>query len=284
MKLYKFYGGPSGTAICLGDFDGAHLGHRQVFFEAAKTGDWGALLFTHNSKGEKEILTLSEKLDILKELGAKYAIAADFVKELKEKSPQEFIGLLKSLKVKTVVAGYDYRFGKNAAGDAEMLKALCEKNGLNAVTVAARKINGEPVKSTKIRELIKEGNIKEANILLGSPYIVSGKVCRGLGNGRLLGFPTANLEISEDKLLPMDSVYKGRVGNSAAVINVGKNPTFAATRRTVEVHIIGEKEDLYGKTVTVEFLDRIRGEIKFDDKNELILQIKKDIESVKGEK
>ncbi len=283
MELYNFYGTAEGTAICLGDFDGAHLGHRQVFFEAAKTGDWGALLFTHNSKGEKEILTLSEKLQILKNLGARYAIAADFKKELKEKSPEEFVELLKSLKVKTVAAGYDYRFGKGAAGNAELLKKLCEKNGMNVVTVAAKEIDGEPVKSTKIRRLIKDGNIKEANILLGSPYIVSGKVCKGLGNGRLLGFPTANLEFSEDKLLPKDSVYKGRVKKNAAVINVGKNPTFSASKRTVEVHIIGEERDLYGKTVTVEFLDRIRDEIKFDDKNELISQIKRDIETAKEE-
>lgn len=284
MKIYEFYGSCEGTAICLGDFDGAHQGHRQVFGVAARTGDWGALLFTHNSKGEKELLTLSEKLSVLKKLGAKYAIAADFEKELKEKTPEEFADILKSFKVLRVVTGYDYRFGRGAAGDVRMLKSLCEKRGLEVLTAEAKTLGKEPVKSTKIRELIRDGKIKEANILLGEPYIISGEVQKGLGNGKHLGFPTANLKISKDKLLPPDGVYKGRVGNSDAVINVGKNPTFGAKDRTVEVHIIGEKEDLYGEVITAEFLERIRGEIKFDDKNNLALQIKKDIESVRGGK
>lgn len=284
MKIYEFYGSCEGTAICLGDFDGAHMGHRQVFSEAAKAGDWGALLFTHNSKGEKEILTLLEKLKVLESLGAKYALAADFESELKEKTPEEFADILKSLKVRAVVTGYDYRFGKGAKGDVEALKRLCKERGIEVLTAEPKKAYGEPVKSTKIRELIKDGKIEEANFLLGSPYIISGKVKKGFGNGKHLGFPTANLEISEDKLLPKDGVYGGRVKNSDAVINIGKNPTFNAKERTVEVHIIGEEEELYGETVTAELLYGIRGEIKFNNKQELVLQIKKDIESVKGGK
>lgn len=283
MEIYEFYGTAEGTAICLGDFDGAHIGHRQVFLEASKTGDWGAFLFTHNSKGEKEILTLSEKLTVLKKLGAKYAVSADFQKELKEKSPEEFVKILQDLKVKTVAVGYDYRFGKGAKGDITLLKSLCENYGMEVITASAKMIGGDAVKSTKIRELIKAGDIKRANILLGSPYIISGTVCKGFGFGTDLGFPTANVATESDKLLPKDGVYKGRAENMKAVINVGKNPTFSAKNRTVEVHIIGLKGNLYGKTVTVEFLDRIRDEIKFDNKKDLISQIEKDIESVKGE-
>ncbi|MBR4720850.1 MAG: bifunctional riboflavin kinase/FAD synthetase [Clostridia bacterium] len=283
MEVYEFFGTAEGTAICLGDFDGVHTGHRQVLLEASKTGDWGVLLFTHNSKGEKEILTLLEKLAVLKKLGAKYAVSADFKEELKEKSPEEFVQILKELKVKSVAVGYDYRFGKNAVGDIPLLKSLCSEYGMEVVTAEAKTFGGEPVKSTKIRELIKSGDIKKANILLGSPYMISGKVCKGLGNGTDMGIPTANIEAQKDKLLPKDGVYSGSVGGKKAVINVGKNPTFSAEKRTVEVHIIGEKEDLYGKSLTVEFLDRIRDEIKFRDKNDLILQIKKDIKSVKEE-
>ena len=284
MEIYEFYGTPEGTAICLGDFDGVHEGHRRVFDEASKNGEWGALLFTHNSKGEKEILTLSEKLGVLKNLGARYAVSADFEKELKEKSPKEFVEFLKSLKVHTVVTGYDYRFGRGAVGDVRLLKDLCEEAGMRTVTATAKRIDGEPVKSTKIRELIKHGEIERANTLMGSPYIISGMVCKGLGNGKLLGFPTANIEVLEKKLLPKDGVYKGRVKNRSAVINVGKNPTFKAAQRTVEAHIIGACDSLYGKEITAEVLGRIRDEIKFDKKEDLILQIKKDIESVKGEK
>ena len=283
MKIYEFYGSAEGTAICLGDFDGAHTGHRQVFSEAAKTGDWGALLFTHNSKGEKEILTLTEKLDVLKSLGARYAVAADFEAELKEKTPEEFVEILKDLKVKAVVTGYDYRFGKGASGDTKLLKSLCMTAGITAITAAAIEFDGEPVKSTKIRELIRNGEVEKANILLGAPYIISGEVGKGFGNGRGLGFPTANIEVLPEKLLLADGVYKGRVNGRGAVLNIGKNPTFSAQKRTVEAHIIGENADLYGQKITVEVLGRIRGEIKFETREELILQIKKDIESVKEE-
>ncbi|MCR4718628.1 MAG: riboflavin biosynthesis protein RibF [Firmicutes bacterium] len=284
MRLYEFYGDSKGSAICLGDFDGVHKGHRRVFAEASKTGDWGALLFTHNSKGEKEILTLSEKLELLKKLGAKYALAADFEKELKSKSPGEFVEVIASFKVRTVAVGYDYRFGKGAEGDVSLLKELCSKRGIDVIVAEVFEDNKEPVKSTKIRALIKNGDISEANRLLDSPYIISGKVVKGLGNGKVLGFPTANIEVSEYKLLPCDGVYKGKVGDKSAVVNVGKNPTFEAKRRTVEVHIVGEEKDLYGKDITVQIIDRIRDEIKFEKKEELILQIKRDIESIKGEK
>lgn len=281
MEIYEFFGTPFNTAICLGDFDGAHIGHREVFSAAQKTGDWGALLFTHNSKGEKEILTLAEKLDVLKSLGARYAVAADFKKELRDKSPEEFIEILKELKVKTVVTGYDYRFGKGAAGDAALLKELCEKKGIKTVTAAAKTVDGEPVKSTKIRELIKSGEVEKANTLLGGTYIISGKVGKGLGNGKKLGFPTANIEVSEDKLLLADGVYHGKWKGFDAVVNIGKNPTFNASKRTVEVHLIDTEAALYGKEIAVAILSKIRGEIKFDSQEELVMQIKKDIESVK---
>ena len=283
METYEFYGTAEGTVICLGDFDGVHIGHRQVFLEASKSGEWGVLLFTHNSKGEKEILTLSEKLRVLKKLGAKYAVSADFKEELKEKSPEEFVKILKNLKVKSVAVGYDYRFGKNAVGDTTLLKSLCKDFGMGVITAEAKEIDGEPVKSTKIRELIKNGDIKRANIFLGAPYIISGAVCKGFGNGTDMGIPTANLEPESCKLLPKDGVYGGRVGSRKAVINVGKNPTFSAAKRTVEVHIIGAKGELYGQNITVEFLGRIRDEIKFEDKKDLVLQIKKDIDSIREE-
>ena len=127
MEIYEFYGKSDGTTICLGDFDGMHKGHRAVLAKAAQKGDWGTLLFTHNSKGEKEILTLSEKLALLKKMGAKYALAADFEGELKDKSPEEFVELLKKTGVSAAAVGYDYRFGRGASGDAELLKELCAK-------------------------------------------------------------------------------------------------------------------------------------------------------------
>lgn len=284
MKIYEFYGKSDGTAICLGDFDGMHKGHREVFGKAAQKGDWGALLFTHNSKGEKEILTLSEKLDLLKKSGAKYAYAADFEGELKDKTPEEFVDILAEAGVAAAAIGYDYRFGRGASGDAELLKSLCEKKGIEVIVADAVAEDGEPVKSARIRELIKDGEIEAANRLLDSHYIISGRVEKGLGNGRIMGFPTANIAVPDYKLLPLDGVYKGSVCGRTAVINIGKNPTFCAEQRTVEVHILDEDKDLYGDTLTAEFERRLRGEIKFKNKEELISQIKKDIENAKGEK
>lgn len=282
MEIYEFYGGSEGSAICLGDFDGMHKGHRRVFSEAAKTGDFGVLFFTHNSKDEKELLTISEKLDLIKKLGAKYAVAADFKEELRDKTCEEFVELLASFKVKSAVVGYDYRFGKGAAGDARRLRELCSQKGIFVQVVSAVEDGGEPIKSTRIRTLVENGDIAEANRLLVSPYIISGQVIKGFGNGKKLGFPTANIEVSKYKLLPRDGVYKGRLDGKDAVINIGKNPTFEASQRTVEVHIIGEDKKLYGKCVTVEVYKRIRDEIKFSRKEDLISQIKKDIDGIRG--
>lgn len=284
MELYEFFGGSEGSAICLGDFDGMHNGHRRVFAEAGKIGEWGVLLFTHNSKDEKELLTLSEKLDLIEKLGAKYAVAADFKEELKDKSCEEFVEILKSLKVKAAVVGYDYRFGKGASGDAQLLGELCAQNGIMVSVANAVEDSGEPVKSTKIRALLQRGDIAEANRLLGSPYMISGKVVKGLGNGKKLGFPTANIAVPGYKLLPCDGVYKGNINGKDAVINIGKNPTFEAKKRTVEAHIIGENRDLYGESVTIRITQRIRDEIKFSKKEDLIFRIKRDIDSIKGEK
>lgn len=281
MEIYEFYGNSEGSAICLGDFDGMHKGHRRVFEVAAKMGDFGVLLFTHNSKDEKELLTIEEKLNLIKKLGAKYAVAADFKKELKNKSCEEFVEILASLKVKSAVVGYDYRFGKGAKGDARLLEELCLRKGILVSVANAVEDGGEPIKSTKIRTLIEKGNICEANRLLGGPYIISGTVLKGFGIGRELGFPTANIEVPKCKLLPRDGVYGGRLGGKKAVINIGKNPTFGAAHRTVEAHIIGENKDLYGKYVTIEITKRIRDEIKFGNKEDLILRIKEDIKSIK---
>lgn len=283
MEFYKFYGGSEDSAICLGDFDGLHKGHRRVFSKAGKTGEWGVFLFSHNSKDEKEILTLPEKLSMLKELGAKYVVAADFKEEIRDKSCGEFLDILDSLKVKTAAVGYDYRFGKGAAGDARLLEELCRKRNINVLVADAVTDGGEPIKSTKIRELLENGKVDEANRLLGELYIVSGVVEKGFGNGKLLGFPTANIGVSEYKLLPKDGVYKGKINGKDAVINIGKNPTFGANRRTVEAHIIDEDINLYESFVTAQIVKRIRGEIKFGKKEDLILQIQRDIESIKGE-
>lgn len=272
-----------GTSLCLGYFDGVHLAHRAIFEKAREYGKWGVLLPDRNMKGMPLLTTRCEKIKLIAELGADYVLITEFSEDFMSRTPDEFADFLKdTLKVSRVVAGYDYRFGKNADGDAKMLKALAKTRGFLAEIVDAKCIKGEPIKSTKIREYISRGDVFFANELLGYSYFVSGRVEKGLGNGRKLGFPTANIAYDGEKLLPADGVYYGQVFGKNAVINVGKNPTFNGERRTVEAHILDFDADLYGEVIEVSFLKKIRDDIKFENQEALIAQINKDIEFVKG--
>ena len=291
MEIYTYseYGGFekqadfSGTTLCLGYFDGVHLAHKALFDRAREYEKWGVLLLDKNVKNLPLLTTLDEKIKLIEESGADYAIIAEFSERFMSRTPDEFADFLKNtLNVSGVVAGYDYRFGKCAAGDSALLKEFAGKLGFSAEIVDAKCLDGEPIKSTKIREYVKKGDLPLANALLGYPYIISGIVEKGFGNGHKLGFPTANIAHSDDKLLPPDGVYKGQVLGKNAVVNIGKNPTFSAKHRTVEVHIIDFSEDLYGKEIEVSLVEKIRDDIKFENIEDLIDRIKKDIEFVKG--
>lgn len=280
MRIYKFSQqiNIKNSVLCLGDFDGIHKGHRCVFNSAKCFGSWGILLFDRNSKGKPVITTLPEKLELLKAAGADFAAVTEFNENFSHKSPEEFIDYLKTeIGMKALAAGKDYRFGYKAAGDSELLKELCKKNGMCAVITDLAECGGKPIKSTRIRELISVGDLSGAAELLGMNYFISGKVLNGLQNGRKLGFPTANIEPEETKLLPPDGVYYGAVLGRKAVINIGKNPTFGAEKRTVEAHIIDFEANLYGKELKFELIERIRGEIKFDSLSELKKQIDADV-------
>ncbi len=269
------------TAICLGGFDGIHKGHKSLFDVAKSYGKWGVLLFDRNIKGNENLTTQSEKIKLIEEYGADYVVIAEFSEKFSKRSPEEFVDFLENiLKVSYIVCGYDYRFGYMAKGDAKALKELCKKAEVTALEPV--EFNEKPIKSTHIRSLIKKGDIMCANELLGYNYTVSGIVEKGFGNGRKMGFPTANIAYPEEKLLPQDGVYYGKMLGMNALINVGKNPTFAAKKRTVEVHIPGFSKDIYGEFVKVEFFEKIRDDIKFDSIENLIMQINKDIDYVKG--
>jgi len=269
------------TAICLGGFDGIHKGHKALFDQAKTHGKWGTLLFDRNTKGNENLTTQIEKIRLIEECGADYIVIAEFSERFSKRTPEEFVDFLENiLKVSHIVCGYDYRFGYMAKGDAKMLKELCMKAEVTILEAVMQQ--DKPIKSTDIRCLIKNGNIMSANKLLGYNYTISGKVEKGLGNGRKMGFPTANIAYTEEKLLPSDGVYYGKMLGKNALINVGKNPTFDARRRTVEVHIPDFSKDIYGEFVRVEFLEKIRDDIKFDSIDNLIMQINKDIDYVKG--
>lgn len=281
MRIYKFSEkiDMSNSVLCLGDFDGMHRGHQAVFAAAKAVGSWGVLLFDRNSKGKPVITTLKEKKEILKRMGADFAAVTAFDESFSHMTPEEFAAFIKNkFGVKAVAAGKDYRFGYKARGDVNMLKKLC---GDRAIIVDLAADGGKPIKSTHIRELIKSGDLSAAEKLLGMKFFVSGKVTAGLKNGRKIGFPTANIDVAKEKILPPDGVYGGCVLGRGAVVNIGKNPTFGAEKRTVEVHIPDFDGDLYGKDLTVDLTEKIRGEIKFASVEELTEQIKKDVNKVK---
>ncbi len=269
-----------GASICLGGFDGIHKGHKALFDVAKSHGNWGVLLFDRNIKGNENLTTQDEKIKLIEEYGADYIVVAEFSERFARRSPQEFTDFLENiLKVSHIICGYDYRFGYMAKGDAKMLKELCKKAEVTSVEPVN---NGDmPIKSTNIRNLVKKGDIKLANELLGHSYTISGIVEKGLGNGRKMGFPTANISYSDEKLLPADGVYYGKMLGFDAVINVGKNPTFDAKKRTVEAHIPDFSKDIYGEFCVVEFLEKIRDDIKFNSIENLIMQINKDLDYVK---
>lgn len=281
---------PKNSALCLGNFDGVHLGHRRLFdFAGAKNG-WGAMVFTANFRGDKQLTTLKEKLDILEKLGADFAVAVNPDSEFLSLTGEEFYQILKNSGAEKLVAGYDFRFGKGAECTAWDLADWCKRDGLLVHIEGEYDLLGEAVKSTRIREAVKIGNLPLANELLGYSYFLLGCVEEGLQNGTKMGFPTANVSYGKDKLLPSDGVYMGTIEidskSHRALINIGKNPTFDAQSRTVEVHIPNFYADIYGKSVRVEFLEKIRDEIKFDSVDQLIEQIKTDVDYVmaKGEK
>ncbi len=279
------------TAVALGNFDGLHTAHREIIKKTCTYREkYGllscVLLFaTHTDKSVSLLTELSEKLEILEAMGVDVVYIKEFTEEFMHKSPEEFGRFLKdTLNADAVCVGYDYRFGYKAEGDTEKLRALGGEYGFIVKVTDELKYKGEAIKSTRIRDCIANGDIAEANVMLGRRYAVAGEVVRGLQNGRKLGFPTANIAYADNKLLPKCGVYKGYTTVDGktykSVINVGNNPTFGADKITVESHILGFSGDIYGQTAIAEFQARLRDEKKFNSIDELKEQLKKDVYSM----
>jgi len=283
-------------AVCLGNFDGLHKAHMKIIDDCTQyantNGILGGLLLFKNhtstickSDNCKLITTLEEKIEILEKTGIDFVFLIDFDEKLMKNTPDEFFVFLKDkIKAKALFAGYDYRFGYKAQGDIKKLIELGEQNGVYVNVCGEITEDDEAVSSTRIRKLICDGDIKNANRLLTRPHFVLGEVCHGKKNGRKMGLPTANVSYSPNKLLPPDGVYFGFTEIEKKVykslVNIGKNPTFDAKVRTIESHIIGYDKEIYTMSVKVGFLEKIRDEIRFSSVDELIEQIKRDIEYV----
>ena len=286
------------TVVTIGTFDGIHLGHKKIIDEVLKKSSmYGGRNFVvtfdphprqvvSQQDNIKLLNSLDEKKDILKDSGIQNLLVIKFTKEFSQLSSEEFFKkyIIDGIGIKEVVIGYDHHFGKGRGGDKNTLEELGRTFDFNVTSVDAVSIEGVTVSSTKIRNAINEGNIKLANILLGKFYSLSGEVVKGDQRGRQLGFPTANIRLNDkNKLLPLIGIYAVEIwmDNSRhyGLMSIGKRPTFYNEGSvTTEVYILDFDEEIYGKTVTVNIIERIRGEEKYSSAEELVKQMNKDKE------
>ena len=276
-------------AVLLGVFDGVHLGHKAALDELVLTGADEKCVYTFSTetvttKGTRKLLsTTAEKNELLLKGGANRVISVDF-SEVKDMTAEEFFDkvLVKNLKADVIICGENYRFGKGASAGSHDMKAMCEKAGIAFKEVKTLFINGETVSTTRIRGLIENGRTDEAWLLLGRPYSISGEVVHGNHIGTNMGIKTLNMLPDETKALPKSGVYSTRCIIDGklykSVTDIGTKPTVEADNSMIiETHVFDFDDDVYGKTVRVEFLEYYRSEQKFDTLDELKQTILKDI-------
>lgn len=283
------------SVVTVGTFDGVHLGHQAILRKVLQRSEvWsGTSLVLTFEPHPRHILrpdvspqlltTTREKLIWLERLGIAVVVLLPFTRSLAEMPPGRFVDeiLLEKCKAKEVIIGYDHGFGKDRAGSLDLLQRLSVERGFSVNPVPRVICNSHPVSSTRIRELLTEGNVSGAASLLGYPYTIVGMVIRGDGRGRVLGFPTINIAVDREKLLPGDGVYAVRVrhpgGTSSGVMNLGIRPTVNGKQRSLECHLLDFDGDLYGQEVEISLVERLRDEQKFQDLQDLVVQIEKDV-------
>ncbi len=286
------------TVLTLGTFDGIHPGHQKIIekvVDEAAHFNSRSLLITFdphprtvvpNIDEIKLLSTLQEKIEVIKSLGIQNLLVIKFTQEFSQISSEEFVKqyIVDSIGVKKIVIGHDHHFGKGRGGDELTLKEMGKEFGFQVSAVDAVSQNGVVVSSTKIRNALVSGDIKLANSFLNRFYSFSGTVVKGDQRGRLLGFPTANIDLDDrNKLLPALGIYAVEFILDSkkyfGIMSIGKRPTFYNEGTiTTEVYILDFDEEIYGKYVTVNVVARIRGEEKFSSADELIKQMKMDTE------
>jgi riboflavin kinase/FMN adenylyltransferase len=288
-----------GSIATVGVFDGVHLGHVKILeivsSRARELGLTAAVLtfdphpdeVLGKLKTERFLLTTRHEKEILiTNLGIDVAMVIKFTAAMARLDTASFVHefLLKSLRLKELVVGHDFRMGRDRKGDRALFSSLGARSGFSVVDVEAVLVDGIPVSSTRVREAVMAGDMDLAAKLLGRAYSLEGLVVRGDGIGTSLGFPTANLSVHEKKLLPPDGVYAGyaEVGGRTlkAAINIGLRPSVGGEAKLVEAYIIGFGEEILSQTVTLTFVVRMRPEIKFPDREELKRAIARDVEKI----
>ena len=274
---------PRSRHVAIGTFDGVHLGHQVVIDDAdtVLTFDPHPLEVLHPAALPKLIMPFSVKRDVIEGLGVRELVVIPFDAEFAKRSAEDFIAhvLIEKLDAKRVSVGENFRFGAKAKGDPAMLEAHSE---FETRVVPLVEIDGETVSSTRIRALVAAGDMVGARHCLGAPFMVEGEVVTGDQRGRELGFPTANI-VPDDRLaIPGHGVYAAFANGVPAAVNVGIRPTFETGRGVlIETYLIDREEDLYGTTLRVAFVERLRGEKRFPDAEQLIAQMREDVADAK---
>lgn len=281
------------AVVALGMFDGVHLGHRALIRQAveeAQKRDAKPVVFTFSNHpmevlgGNVRLLSdISERNRILRSLGVAEVVSVPFTREMAALGTEAFIDLLqKRWEIRSIIVGYNYTCGDGGAGTPETLKKIGARSGFSVVVVPPVLYERTPVSSSRIREAIERGDVRTAEKMLLRRYTLHGSIVENRRIGRRIGFPTANMEPQEKRVLPMDGVYatfacvEGKAYR--AVTNIGTNPTVQGEKRTIETHIIGFDADIYGKEMTIAFREFLRGELTFATLDELKEQIRADVE------
>ncbi len=287
---------PDFSVVTIGTFDGVHLGHQTILnkiVSEAKANKGKSILITfwphprfilRKDNSLRLLSTFDEKIDMIKKLGVDYIIKCAFTPKFSSLSAHEFVQqiLIDKVNTKKLYIGYDHHFGNNREGNINFLKVNAQQYGFQVQEISKQDIDDIGISSTKVRQALLEGDVAFAKALLGRNYSLSGEVVHGEKNGRKIGFPTANINVSESyKLLPSDGVYaikaslEGEDKMYDGVLNIGFKPTLDGNRKTVEAHLFNFTDDIYGRSIKVEFVKILRKEIKFnslkDLQNQLIL-------------
>lgn len=289
------------SVITIGTFDGVHKGHQKLIerinFQAKQTNGESIIITFHphprivinpEDKSLRLLNTIEEKILLLEKYGVDNLVIVPFSRNFSEQEAEDYIEnfLVKNFHPKSIVIGYDHKFGKNRSGDYHLLEKMKSEFNYKMEEISKETLDDIGISSTKIRTALQTSEIKLANELLGHNYTLTGTVVRGLQNGRKLGFPTANIQVNDEyKLIPKTGIYAVRVHVSdtekvsdtkAGMLSIGYNPTFEGKEQTIEVNILDFAQDIYGNTLTLEFIDYIRDEKKFDSLDTLIAEMKND--------
>ena len=304
MKVYRsaYARTESDSAVALGCFDGVHIGHEKIISATVEEAEKNSLcavvwsfqsppkVFFSRDAAQNDLLItpFPEKRRIIRKLGADVLISTRFDERIASLTPEEFFEniLVGCLRAKHIFCGFNYRFGKGGKGDVKVLSSLCDERGIKLSVLDEIKIDGISVSSTAIRSYLLEGDVENAQRMLGRPYSIREKIEDGQHLGRTLGFPTVNQRVPQGCLPIKNGVYltKVKFGGKTkyGITNIGMRPTVKGTQRVAETNIFDFDGSLYGRYVTVEFVKFIRAERKFDSLDELTNQVNADIQMAKG--